>query len=94
MNVAALHKEYHEEYTRLTEEEKAALVQRHEEQRSEPKIRRHTPHARVADVANTVRNMQMLVSFPLRHILVNNPYLLDDCLGRARWHRGVLHDRP
>ncbi|KAJ6605049.1 hypothetical protein B0H10DRAFT_1743191, partial [Mycena sp. CBHHK59/15] len=26
LNVAALHEEYHEEYTRLTEEEKAALV--------------------------------------------------------------------
>ncbi|KAJ6591775.1 hypothetical protein DFH09DRAFT_1073634 [Mycena vulgaris] len=62
LNVPALHKEYHEEYARLTEEEKAVLVQRFEEQRSEPKICHLTPRARIQEVANTVRNMQMLLT--------------------------------
>ncbi|KAJ6632376.1 hypothetical protein B0H10DRAFT_1771282, partial [Mycena sp. CBHHK59/15] len=61
-NVTALHDEYHEEYMQLTDEEKAALIERHTEAGfREPKIRRDTPKAKIADVANTVRNMQLLL---------------------------------
>ncbi|KAJ6603909.1 hypothetical protein B0H10DRAFT_1957573 [Mycena sp. CBHHK59/15] len=61
-NVTALHDEYHEEYMQLTDEEKAALIERHTEAGfREPKIRRDTPKAKIADVSNTVRNMQLLL---------------------------------
>jgi hypothetical protein len=61
-NVPELHKEYHDEYARLTDEEKADLVQRFSNNRADGVIRRDTPRARVQDVANTVRSMRRLVS--------------------------------
>lgn len=59
-----LHRLHHEEYLLLTEEERAELVERFSETRNEPKMRRATPRGRVQHVANTARNMQLLV----RHI--------------------------
>ncbi|KAJ7087533.1 hypothetical protein B0H15DRAFT_949910 [Mycena belliarum] len=56
-----LHEEFHDEYAALTPEEKADLVERFTEQKEElPKICRDTPRARMQDVSNTVRNIQML----------------------------------
>ncbi|KAJ7938868.1 hypothetical protein B0H13DRAFT_1587365 [Mycena leptocephala] len=53
-----LHEMYKAEYDALTEEEKKELVERWEEV---PKARRDTPRARIRDVSNTVRNIQMLL---------------------------------
>ncbi|KAJ6573776.1 hypothetical protein DFH09DRAFT_915771, partial [Mycena vulgaris] len=61
MNVPELHKEYYDEYARLTDEEKAELVQRFSDNRADGVIHRDTPRARVQDVANTVRNMRRLM---------------------------------
>ena len=58
-----LHKDFHAEYTALTEEEKQEYVDRFIDTRSrEVKIRKATPRGRIQDLANTVRNMQLLVS--------------------------------
>jgi hypothetical protein len=63
LNAPELHREYYDEYAILDDTEKAALIQRFTENRDTTKIRRATPKARVQDVANTVRNMQMLVRY-------------------------------
>ncbi|KAJ6456853.1 hypothetical protein C8R45DRAFT_844596 [Mycena sanguinolenta] len=56
-----LHDEYKAEYDALTAEEKAELVARYDTLKDDlPKIRRDTARARVQDVSNTVRNIQML----------------------------------
>ncbi|KAJ6485504.1 hypothetical protein DFH09DRAFT_1339785 [Mycena vulgaris] len=58
----ALHDGYHEEYNALTEEEKLNLVERFTEAKADlPKIRRDTPRARIRDLSNTVRNIQMML---------------------------------
>ncbi|KAJ7623106.1 hypothetical protein DFH06DRAFT_1142892 [Mycena polygramma] len=56
-----LHDEYKDEYEALTAAEKKALVKRYDEVKAAiPTIRRDTPQARIRDVSNTVRNIQML----------------------------------
>jgi hypothetical protein len=58
-----LQQDYHEEYDALTKEEKEELVEEfnaHKE--AGKKIRRPTARARIQDVANVSRNMQLLVS--------------------------------
>ncbi|KAJ6631845.1 hypothetical protein B0H10DRAFT_2206257 [Mycena sp. CBHHK59/15] len=62
MTAPELHAAYHAEYDNMTDEEKAALAQRHQEQREEiPKIRRDTPQGRMRDMSNVVRNIQLLM---------------------------------
>lgn len=57
-----LQDEYKDEYEALTKEEREELVEEFSAQRDErSKIKRPTPKARIADVANVVRNMQLLV---------------------------------
>ncbi|KAJ6459685.1 hypothetical protein C8R45DRAFT_1109541 [Mycena sanguinolenta] len=61
LKVQELHEEYKAEYDALTEEEKAELVTRYDSVKDDiPKIRRDTAKARVRDMSNTVRNIQML----------------------------------
>ena len=58
-----LQQDYHKEYDALTKEEKEELVEEfnaHKE--AGKKIRRLTARARIQDVANVSRNMQLLVS--------------------------------
>ncbi|KAJ6476564.1 hypothetical protein DFH09DRAFT_952319 [Mycena vulgaris] len=60
--VTELHQDYYEEYSLLTDEEKQAHVDRFKDVRSrEVKLRRDTPRGRIQDLANTVRNMSMLM---------------------------------
>ncbi|KAJ6600156.1 hypothetical protein B0H10DRAFT_2322439 [Mycena sp. CBHHK59/15] len=62
MTAPELHAAYHAEYDNMTDEEKAALAQRHQEQREEiPKIRRDTPQGRMRDMSNVVHNIQLLM---------------------------------
>ncbi|KAF8210735.1 hypothetical protein K438DRAFT_2011299 [Mycena galopus ATCC 62051] len=61
MTVPELHREHIDEYRLLSDADKAELVEWYTEERSRKKIRRATPRARVQDVSNTVRNMQMLL---------------------------------
>ncbi|KAJ6565150.1 hypothetical protein DFH09DRAFT_875236, partial [Mycena vulgaris] len=61
MTVPELHREHIDEYRLLSDEDKAELVKWYTEERSRKKVRRATPRARVQDVSNTVRNMQMLL---------------------------------
>ncbi|KAJ7062973.1 hypothetical protein B0H15DRAFT_958756 [Mycena belliarum] len=61
-NVADLHNEYFEEYSQLTDEQKADIVERHQDLRTrEVKLRRETPRGKIQDVANTARNMELLM---------------------------------
>ncbi|KAJ7190069.1 hypothetical protein GGX14DRAFT_580167 [Mycena pura] len=61
LKAQGLHEQYKEEYEALTEADKAALVERYDQLKDDiPKIRRDTPKARIRDVSNTVRNIQML----------------------------------
>ena len=58
-----LQQEYHEEYEGLTREEKDELVAEfNANKEAGTKICRPTARARIQDVANVSRNMQMLVS--------------------------------
>lgn len=58
-----IQEDYHEEYNALTNEEKDELVAEFDAHKEAGiKIRRPTARARVQDVANVSRNMQMLVS--------------------------------
>ncbi|KAJ6573766.1 hypothetical protein DFH09DRAFT_1311850 [Mycena vulgaris] len=60
-NAPALHDEHFEEYLKLTPEEKANLVERFtESKRDAAKLCCDTPRARMRDVSNTVRNIQMM----------------------------------
>ncbi|KAJ7793218.1 hypothetical protein B0H14DRAFT_2197307, partial [Mycena olivaceomarginata] len=62
MNGGDLHKEYYEEYSKLSEDEKKKLVADFEQIRTRNfHLRRDTPRAKVQDVANVVRNMKMLM---------------------------------
>ncbi|KAJ7716700.1 hypothetical protein B0H16DRAFT_1338642 [Mycena metata] len=57
-----LHEEYYAEYEAMTEEEKNVLVKRFEGVKAAaPKLRRDTPRARIRDVSNTCKNIQMLM---------------------------------
>jgi DNA-directed RNA polymerase subunit H (RpoH/RPB5) len=57
-----LQDEYKDEYEALTKEEREELIEEFTVQRDEcAKIKRPTPRARIANVANVVRNMQLLV---------------------------------
>lgn len=48
----------------MSDEDRVALVERFSQMKEDlPKIRRDTPRARIQDVSNTVRNLQMLVRF-------------------------------
>ena len=54
---------YFDEYQALTAEEKQELVERFRDERSTNMVlRRDTPRGRIQDVANVMRNIQMLVS--------------------------------
>ncbi|KAJ7115183.1 hypothetical protein C8R44DRAFT_880505 [Mycena epipterygia] len=60
-NVTALHEEHWEEYSSLSAEEKSELVERFMVSKGEQAmLRRDSPRARMQDVSNTVRNLQML----------------------------------
>ncbi|KAJ6535302.1 hypothetical protein B0H10DRAFT_2246619 [Mycena sp. CBHHK59/15] len=62
LKAQGLHDLYKAEYEVLTEEEKTALVDRFTETKDKvPKARHDTPRARIHDVSNTVRNIQMLM---------------------------------
>ncbi|KAJ7757676.1 hypothetical protein B0H14DRAFT_3598809 [Mycena olivaceomarginata] len=62
LKAQGLHDLYKDEYDALTEEEKTALLDRFAETKDKvPKARRDTPRARIRDVSNTVRNIQMLM---------------------------------
>jgi DNA-directed RNA polymerase subunit H (RpoH/RPB5) len=57
-----LQDQYKDEYEALTEEQREDLIEEFTVQQDErAKIKRPTPKARIADVANIVRNMQLLV---------------------------------
>ncbi|KAJ6461311.1 hypothetical protein C8R45DRAFT_842098 [Mycena sanguinolenta] len=62
MNAGEIHKTFHQEYINLSADEKAAIVSRHQQNRDVPPVQRATPCARVQDFANTVHNMEMLLS--------------------------------
>ncbi|KAJ7429763.1 hypothetical protein B0H11DRAFT_1872497 [Mycena galericulata] len=62
MNAGQIHKQYHHEYAELTAEEKKELAERHGKYRDTHPIHRDTPRARAQDFANTVDNMEMLLS--------------------------------
>ncbi|KAJ7244252.1 hypothetical protein C8J57DRAFT_1083146 [Mycena rebaudengoi] len=60
--VGQLHDDHYEEYAAFTDEQKQDCVDRFKDLRSrEVKLRRDTPRGRIQDLANTVRNMQMLI---------------------------------
>ena len=62
MKLIKLQEELKEEYEALTKEERDEIVEEFTVQRDErAKIKRPTPKARIIDVANVVRNMQLLV---------------------------------
>lgn len=62
MKLLTLQQEHHEEYETLTKEEKAELIEEFNAHKQEGiKIRRPTARARIQDVANVSRNMQLLV---------------------------------
>ena len=57
-----LQEELKDEYAALTSQEREDLVEEFAIQRDEhTKVKRPSPKARIADVANVVRNMQLLV---------------------------------
>ncbi|KAJ7041290.1 hypothetical protein C8F04DRAFT_947546 [Mycena alexandri] len=57
-----LHEEYFAEYEAMTEEEKKDLVTRYAGVKAAaPKLRRDTPRARMRDVSNTCKNLEMLM---------------------------------
>jgi hypothetical protein len=62
IKLSTLQQEYHKEYEGLTKEEKAKLIEEFNTHKQEGmKIRRPTARARIQDVANVARNMQLLV---------------------------------
>ena len=67
--------EYHDEYDALTEEAKQELVKEFEVHKQEGmKIRCPTACARIQDIANVARNIQLLISrkdiAPVTHFLL------------------------
>ena len=59
----ALQEEYRDEYEALSPEEKAELIEEFDAHKQEGlKIRRPMARARIQDVANVARNIQLLVS--------------------------------
>ena len=62
LRLIKLQDEYKEEYENLTREEREEFVEEFTAQRDGcAKLKRATPKGRIADVANVVRNMQLLV---------------------------------
>ena len=62
LKLIKLQDEYKEEYKNLTREEREELIEESTAQRDgRAKLKRATPKGRIADVANVVRNMQLLV---------------------------------
>lgn len=60
-----MQQDYKDEYENLAPEEREEIVNEFVAQRSsEPKLRRPNARGRMADVANIVRNMQLLVCCP------------------------------
>lgn len=64
MRLKTLHEEYHDEYDALGPEEKNELIEEFDTHKHEGlKIRRPTARARIQDIANVARNMQLLVGW-------------------------------
>ncbi|KAJ7635959.1 hypothetical protein DFH06DRAFT_1002820 [Mycena polygramma] len=62
LDAADLHREYHDEYSQLTDAEKDTIVARFLEKRGQDvKLRRDTPRGKIQDVANIVRNIKLLM---------------------------------
>ncbi|KAJ7118516.1 hypothetical protein C8R43DRAFT_1137262 [Mycena crocata] len=63
MKVPELHAAIIDDYNNLTDEQKDALCDRHRETRIQNlTLRRETPRGKIQDVANVVRNLEMLFS--------------------------------
>ncbi|KAJ6550324.1 hypothetical protein B0H19DRAFT_1093671 [Mycena capillaripes] len=63
MSAPELHAHFFDDYSKLTKQEKDDLCEKWEEVRSTNfRLRRDTPHAKIQDVSNVVRNMKMLLS--------------------------------
>jgi hypothetical protein len=64
--VPQLHSDHIEEYRNLTDEQKVELVENFKNIKARAAVlRRATPRAKIQDVANIVRNIQLLVCRPL-----------------------------
>jgi hypothetical protein len=90
-----LQQDYRDEYNALTTEEKDELVAEFNAHKEAGfKIRRPTARARIQDVANVSRNMQMLVSnLNLNWRPLTKPFYLwfvDDGLNVSCWGRGFF----
>ncbi|KAJ7233791.1 hypothetical protein C8J57DRAFT_1090264 [Mycena rebaudengoi] len=60
--VDELHNDYYDEYLKLSDGDKAQLVERFQDVKNrDVKLRRNTPRGRIQDLANTVRNMQLMM---------------------------------
>ncbi|KAJ7256401.1 hypothetical protein C8J57DRAFT_1028647, partial [Mycena rebaudengoi] len=60
--VDELHNDYYDEYLKLSDDNKAQLVERFQDVKNrDVKLRRNTPQGRIQDLANTVRNMQLMM---------------------------------
>ena len=67
MSLISMQDEYRDEYNALGEEEREELVREHKENINGTKhTARPSPHARVQDFSNIVRNIIMLVRDPVR----------------------------
>jgi hypothetical protein len=63
MKLTMLQDEYKDEYEALTKEQREELIEDFATQRNEQaKVKWPTPKAQISDVANVVRNMQLLIS--------------------------------
>ncbi|KAJ7166463.1 hypothetical protein C8R43DRAFT_1122032 [Mycena crocata] len=60
----ALHRDYHDEYEALDDDQKQEYVKRYQEEEGERevKLRRDTPRAKLQDIGNVIRNMKMLMT--------------------------------
>jgi hypothetical protein len=62
MRIDELHDNFHDEYLKLSDDEKAELIERFRDIKTrDVKLRRSTPRGRIQDLASTVRNMQLMV---------------------------------
>lgn len=82
-----LQADYQEEYEALTNDEKDELIIEFNAHKEEgAKVRRPTARARIQDVANVARNMQLLVSTSIKKILSEvNANVVDDGLNISCW---------
>ncbi|KAJ6518449.1 hypothetical protein DFH09DRAFT_1331933 [Mycena vulgaris] len=87
-NTCELHKDYFEEYRQMTDEEKDALVEHHKDVGVRKiRLRRDTPRAKVQDVANIVRNMQLLLIGLNQRVGVEGFFCIYMTIAtRGRWH--------